>query len=331
MKISAQSEEAKEVNLLFSGLQVYFVSKLNALALKFGEGKSCKSVMWECDKGKHGGGKGYEARDKSLFNQASVYVSEIHYEDKKNKALECASVFSATIHPHNPHVPSLHLSVSWEKMKEEKACWYLMADLNPSILNEATLDQSIFSETVKKATGRFYEEGILKGDSYFYIPEVRRHRGVCHYYLEGYNSKKLEEEKALILAFYESLIDCYVDIFSAKLMLQPIYTEEKKKEQLAYHTLYFFQVLTRDRATTSALLEHDQNDLAVLASLPSPINRDILSLWGEKMTAPQDLLLKQILKALPKAVPTPVDEKCKKRLANILRKHYKKYPEALNM
>ncbi len=327
MKISAQSEEAKEVNLLFSGLQVYFVSKLNALALQFGEGKSCKSVMWECEKGKCGGGKRYEAKDKALFNHASIDVSEIHYEDKKNKTLESTSVdYNATIHPDNPHIPSLHLSVSWEKIKEEKACWHLIADFNPSILNEAALDQNIFSETVKKLTGRFYEEGILNGDTYFYISEAGRHRGVSHYYLKNYSTGNFEEEKAFIFAFYESLIDCYLSIFSAKIMLQPTYTEEKKEEQLAYHTLYLFHVLTRDRGTRSALLDHDQNDVGILASLPSHINRDILSLWVEKMTAPHDLLLKQILKVLPKVVPTPVDEKCKKLLANTIRKHYKKYP-----
>jgi len=326
MKISEQSEEAKEINLLFSGLQVYFVSKLNALALQFGEGKSCKSVIWECDKDKHGGGKRYEARDKSLFNQASIHVSELDYEDGKNKTLESASVCSATIHPDNPHVPSLHFSASWEKMKEEKGCWHLIADLNPSILNESTLDQNIFCETLKKATGKLYDDGSVEGDIYFNIPVLRRHRGVSHYNLENYNTGTFEEQKAFILAFYESLIDRYISIFSAKLMLKPTYTEEKKEEQLAYHTLYLFQVLTEDRGTRTALLEHDQNDLGVLASLPSYINRNILSLWGEKMTVPQDLLLNQILKILPKSVPTPIDEKCKKLLANTIRKHYKKYP-----
>lgn len=326
MKTSALSEETKEVNLLFSGLQVYFVSKLNALALKYGEGKSCKSVIWECDKGKHAWGKGYIARDKSLFNQASVQVSEIHYENKKNKTLEASSAFSATIHPDNPHIPSMHISVSWEKMEEGKGCWQFMADLNPSLLNESALDQNIFYQTIKESAGRFYEEGILNGDTYFYIPEVGRHRGVSHYYLENYSTGKFEEEKAFILAFYESVFDTYLSIFSAKIMLQPTYTEEKKEEQLAYHTLYLFHVLIRDRGTMSALLDHDQNDAGILASLPSHINRDILSLWGEKMPVPQDLLLNQILKVLPKIVPTPVDEKCKRSLANTIRKHYKKYP-----
>lgn len=320
MKISVQSEEAKEVKLLFSGMQVYFVSKLNALALQFGEGRACKSVIWEYDKGIHVGGKRYESRDKSLFDQASIHVYETG----------STSVFSATIHANNPHVPSLHLSVSWEKMNEEKGFWHLMADLNPSILNEAALDQNIFSETLKKATGELYAEGAKQGDIYFNIPVLRRHRGVSHYYLENYNTGNFEEEKAFILAFYESVIDCYLSIFSAKLMLHLTYTNEKKEEQLAYHTLYFFQVLTEDRGTRSALLQHDKNDLGILASLPSHINRDILSLWVEKMSAPHDLLLSQILKVLPKEVPTPVDEKCKKQLANIIRKHYKKYPEVFS-
>lgn len=326
MNNTAQSEEAKEVNLLLSGLQVYFVSKLNALALQFGEGKSCKSVIWECNKGKHGGGKRYEARDKTLFNQLSVNVFQVHFEDEKKKALDLATVFSATIHPKNPHVPSMHISVSWEKMKEEKGCWYFTVDLNSSILNESTCDKNIFSETLKNATGKLYEEGTLQGERYFYIPVLGRHRGVSHFCLEGYDSGNFEEDKTLMLEVGESVINTYVEIMGAKLREHPTVTQEKKEEQLAYHTLYFFQVLTLDRGTVKSLLEHDQNDIGILSSLPSPINRNILSSWVEKMPAPQDLLLKQILKILPNAVPTPVDEKCKRLLANAIRKHYKKYP-----
>jgi len=331
MKIPAQSEEAKEVNLLLSGLQIYFVSKLNALALEFGAGKSFKTVIWECNKGKHGGGKRYEARDRSLFNQAFVNFSEVHYEDVKNKTLEVATVFSATIHPENPHVPSMHISVSWEKMKEEKGGWSLIADLNPAIINESICDKNIFSETLQKATGTFYEEGRVQGDRYFNIPLLGRHRGVSHYYLEGYHTGNLEEDKAWVLKVSESVINSYLGIMTAQLSEQPTFTQEKKEEQLAYHTLYLFHVLTHDRGTVKDLLGHDQNDVGILASLPSYINRDILSSWLEKMPSPQDLLLKQILKVLPSVVPTPVDEKCKRGLANAIRKHYKKYPEALNI
>lgn len=331
MRIPAQSEEAKEVKLLLSGLQVYFVSKLNALALKFGKGKSCRSVIWECDNGKHGGGKRYEARDGSLFNQASVNVFQVHYEEVKHKAFDSSTVLSATIHPHNPHLPSLHLYISWEQMKEEQGSWHLIADLDPSILNESNLDKNIFSATVKKAVGKLYEEGTAEGDSYFNIPVLGRQRGVSHYYLKEYHSGKFEEDKALMHGAAESVINSYLEILTAKLSEYPTFTEEKKEEQLAYHTLYLFQILTHDRNTVKHLLDHDQDDLGILSALPSAINRDILSLWVEKLPAPKDLLLKQILKVLPNAVPTPVDDKTKRVLANTMRKHYKKHPEALSV
>lgn len=153
-----------------------------------------------------------------------------------------------------------------------------------------------------------------------------RHRGVSHFYLEGYHGGNFEEDKALMLGITESVINSYIDILSAKLREQPTFTQEKREEQLAYHMLYFFQVFTLDADTAKGLLGNNQNDVGILASLPSHINRNILSLWVEKMSAPQNILLKQILKILPKSVPTPVDEKCKKLLANTIRKHYKKYP-----
>jgi coproporphyrinogen III oxidase len=326
MRIPAQSQEAKEVDLLLSGLQVYFVSKLNAMALQFGEGKSFKSVSWECDKGKHGGGKRYEARDRLLFNQAAVTVSGVHYTEVKNKALDLASVFSVTLHPNNPHLPSMHFSVSWEKMKEAKGCWHIMADLNPSILSESVLDENIFVETLKNAMGNLYEEGVLKGDTYFNIPALGRHRGGSHFYLEGYDSGNFEQDKALVLEAGESIIQSYMELVSIKLKEYPAFTQENKEEQLAYHTLYLFQVLMFDQDTAKSLLLHDQDDVGILASLPSHINRNILSLWLEKVSAPQDLLLKQILKVLPNVVPTPVDERSKRALATVIRKYYKKYP-----
>ena len=318
---SIQSKEAKEIEDIFSGLQVYFVSKINALALEFGKGKSCKSILWECDKGKHGKGKYYEARDKTLFNQLCVQVSHI----------EGILQFSATIHPDNPHVPSLHLSASWGKTTEGEPSWKLIADLDPAVMNESSFDKNIFSEAIKTSVGNFYDEGILKGDEYSFIPEVGRHRGVFHYCLEAYHTKNLEEGKAFVLALFETAIDAYVSIFSTKQMLQSTYTDEKKDEQLAYHTLYFFHLLMKDKDTISALLTCAQNNISVLASLPSFINRDILAIWVELMTKPQDELAAALLKVLPKENPTHVDEKTKKALANAVRKHYKKHPEALSM
>ena len=331
MIIPAKSPQAKEANVLVEGLQAYFVSKLNALALKFGEGMSCEAVSWERDRGRHGGGVRYEARDSIVFDRGSVNVSQVHYDDDKKKKLGSATAISTIIHPRNPHAPSMHMHISWTQMRDGKGYWRVMADLNPSIIGEADSDKNRFSQMLKKVTGDLYEEGAAQGDRYFYIPVLKRHRGVSHFYLEGYNSGNFEEDKAFVLEVGERVIDMYIAIVTDKLAAYPTFTQEEREEQLAYHTLYLFQVLTLDRGTTSGLLIHDQNDVGIMGSIPSHVNRDILESWVEKMPEPQDLLVQALLKALPKQNPTPVDEKTKKALANAVRKHYKKHPEALSM
>jgi len=331
MIIPAKSPEAKEANLLVEGLQAYFVSKLNAVALAFGEGKSCEAVTWGRDGGKHGGGVRYEARDSMVFDRGSVNVSQVHYDDDETKKLASATAISTIIHPHNPHVPSMHMHISWTQMKDGEGYWRVMADLNPSIIGEADLDKESFSETLQKVTGALYEEGAAQGDRYFNIPVLGRHRGVSHYYLEGYNSGNFEADKAFVLEVGERVIDAYIAIISAKLATYATFTKEEKEEQLAYHTLYLFQVLTLDRGTTSGLLVHDQNDVGIMGSIPSHVNREILASWVDRIPAPQDILVKDLLKALPNMMPTPVEENTKKALAKAVRRHYKKYPEALSM
>ncbi len=331
MNIPAKSPQAKEAYTLVDGLQAYFVSKLNSLALEFGEGKSCEAVTWGRDGGKHGGGVRYEARDAVVFDRGSVNVSQVHYDDDKSKKLGSATAISTIIHPRNPHAPSMHMHISWTQMRDGEGYWRVMADLNPSIIGESDADKKHFSEMLKKVTGELYEEGAEQGDRYFYIPVLGRHRGVSHYYLEGYNSGNFEEDKAFVLEVGERVIDKYIEIVSKKLIDYPTFTEEEKEEQLAYHTLYLFQVLTLDRGTTSGLLVHDQNDVGIMGSIPSHVSRDILESWVEKMPPPQDILVQALLKALPNEMPTPVEEKTKKALAKAVRKHYKKYPEALSM
>ena len=331
MRIPAKSPQAKEANELVQGLQAYFVSKLNAVALEFGEGKSCESVVWGRDDGKHGGGSRYEARDNVVFNRGSVNVSQVHYDDDETKKLGSATAISTIIHPNNPHVPSMHMHISWTQMRDGKGYWRIMADLNPSILSESDLDKKIFSAMLKEVTGVLYEEGAAQGDRYFNIPSLGRTRGVSHYYLEDYNTGDFQVDKAFAKEVGEAVIDKYIAIITAKLSVHSTFTEEKRAEQLAYHTLYLFQVLTLDRGTTSGLLVHEQNDIGIMGSIPSHVNRDILSTWQSLMPYPQNELVAMLLKALPNEIPTQVDVDTKKKLANAVRKHYKKYPEALSM
>jgi coproporphyrinogen III oxidase len=331
MRIPAKSPQAKEALQVVSGLQDYFVTKLNAIALEFGEGKTCESVEWGRDKGRHGGGIRYEARDEVVFNRASVNVSQVHYDDNEKKKLSSATAISTIIHPKNPHAPSIHMHISWTQMRDKTGYWRVMADLNPSIITESAFDKKSFDAVLQEVTGNLYEEGTKKGDRYFYIPALQKYRGVSHFYLEGYNSGDFEKDKAFVRKVGEAVINKYIAITSVKLSGFQKISRQSQSEQLAYHTLYLYQVLTLDRGTTSGLLVHDQNDVGIMGSIPSHINRELLKTWIVKSSPPQDKLLVSLLKVLPDVVPTPVDEKTKKALAKAVRNHYKKYPEALSM
>ena len=329
MMIKAKSLQAIEAYKLVTGLQSYFASKLGTVSAEFGENKKFEEVSWIRDEGKNGGGSRFEARDESLFNRGSVNVSQIQYDNNPEKKLGSATAISTIIHPNNPHVPSMHMHISWTEMKNGAGYWRIMADLNPSLREERAKEK--FDAILKNEAGEFAEQGIASGNKYFNIPALGRTRGVSHFYLENFNTGDFEADYAYAQNMGEKVIDTYIEIITEAIKNNPTYTQEEKQEQLAYHTLYLFQVLTLDRGTTSGLLVHSQNDVGIMGSIPSHINRELLSTWVDKMQKPQDKLVLSLLEALPNIMPTPVEIDTKKRLAQAVRGHYQEYPEALSM
>ncbi len=328
-RIRAKSPCAAQGYALVCDLQQRFVSKLNALSKKYGSDKPYEPTEWLRDEGRHGGGVRFMATDASLFNRASVNTSQVHYDDDASKQLASASAISTIIHPSNPLAPSVHIHISWTEMKSGSGYWRVMADLNPAI--EYGEDTALFAGKLEQAATRQYAEAAAQGDRYFNIPVLGRHRGVTHFYLENYTSGDFDADLKMARTVGEAAIDTYIDILTAAIEKRITPTEADYRKQLDYHTLYFFQVLTLDRGTTSGLLVHDQNDVGILASLPSHINRTLLSAWKKKMPTPQDGLLQKMIDCLLDKEISPVEDDTKQALANCVRKHYQSHPEAINM
>jgi len=328
-RIPAQSASASKAHELVSSLQSRFVTGLEKLAEKLGSEQRFSPVEWFRDEGAHGGGIRYETADGDLFGRGSVNVSQVHYDDMAGKKLGSASAISTIIHPKNPLAPSVHIHISWTEMKSGAGYWRMMADLNPS--NEIAADKTGFLDAMKSVALTQYDEAIAQGDRYFFIPALKRHRGVAHFYLENYNTGKPDADYALAKAVGEASIDSYLDILDQALQSDEKATADQQAAQLAYHTLYFFQVLTLDRGTTTGLLVHNQNDVGIMGSLPSYVDRELLSSWVERIPAPQEELLKALVAALPDSSPALVDEACKQKLAEVVRTHYRTHPEAINM
>jgi len=325
----AKSKSAQEANRVVGFLQHHFVEQLDELSKVFGASKHFEAVSWGRDEGKHGGGVRYVATDDGLFNRASVNVSQVHYDDDKSKKLGSATAISTIIHPVHPNVPSVHMHISWTEMRDGKGYWRVMADLNPAIEDEEATNR--FNVVLKEAAGEHFEEGVAQGNRYFNIPALGRHRGVSHFYLENFNSGDAEADMAYAKRFGTMMIDVYCAIVFEALenVMEP--TEKELEVQLAYHTLYLFQVLTLDRGTTSGLLVHNQNDIGILGSIPRYVSKSLLASWKVLVQSPQDKLVDGLLAALGAGDKILVTEDVKQKLADAVRSHYKNYPEALSL
>ncbi len=325
----ATSASASRAHELVIALQQRFVQGLEKLAAEMHSTQGFTAVEWLRDAGRHGGGVRFETADGDMFGRGSVNVSQVHYDDMPEKKLGSASAISTIIHPVHPLAPSVHIHISWTEMKDGKGYWRMMADLNPS--NEVEADKSEFFTALKNAAAAQFFDAREQGERYFFIPVLGRHRGVAHFYLENYNSGDAAADFALARSVGEAAIDSYLSILAHTLRTAPVATAEQRDRQLAYHTLYFFQVLTLDRGTTTGLLVHDQNDVGIMGSLPAYVDRDLLSSWIKKMPPPQEKLLASLIEALPASSPALVDEAVKQKLAAAVRAHYREYPEAISM
>ena len=326
MSIQQSRAYAKE---LVESLQQRFVQKLENVS----EAVNCKQkfipIEWSRDEGRHGGGIRYSSADNKLFNRASVNISQVHYDDMPEKNLDSATAISTIIHPYNPKAPSMHMHISWTQLKSGQGYWRMMADLNPSIPNPDETQQ--FTNNLKNIAAEQYEQAAQQGDRYFYIPALDRHRGVSHFYLESYNSGDEQADQQLAKQLGESVIDTYCDILQSAILNNPNPSATDFDAQQAYHTLYFLQVLTLDRGTTSGLLVHNQNDIGTLGSIPSHVDRSLLNSWIVKHKTPQDELLKNLITALPEQSPCLINDGTKQDLANEVRKFYQAHPEAIDM
>lgn len=274
-------------------------------------------VRWQRDGGTHGGGTRRTLAETARYDRASVNVSQIHYDDDPSKKLASATALSTIIHPRHPRAPSVHIHVSWTEMRDGNAYWRIMADLNPAIPDAAGTAR--FVAALRAAAGDIYEAAAAQGDRYFYIPALGRHRGVAHFYLEQY----IASDDTLARRVAEAAIDTHAALVVA---VDGTPTAEERAIQRAYHTLYLFQVLTLDRGTTSGLLVHDQNDIGILGSLPSHVDRALLASWRARVPAPVDALMDALLVALP---TDHVDDEAKRHLAAAVRQFYTAHPEAL--
>lgn len=321
MKTAINSVRAQSAMNMLISLQQLFIEQLQHI--EDGQVQPTNEVHWLRDGGTHGGGMRVDFSESSFFNRESLNVSQVHYDDQPQKQFSSASALSVIIHPQHPIMPSMHMHISWTEMKDGFASWRVMADLNPSIADQA--DKNIFESTLQSVSGKYYEKGKTLGDTYFTIPALNCTRGVSHFYLEQFIAEEAQQE-SFPEDFGKAVINCYCQLLRNKLVDIKNPTTAQIKAQLDYHTLYLYQVLTLDKGTTTGLLIHNQNDLGILASLPAKINRCLLTEWVDKTSQPQNHLIERILSVLDTTEICEITTQSKEGIALQIRAHYKDYP-----
>lgn len=325
MRTTSSSPTANAHLARVFGLQAHFMDTLQRVASAAGEPVEFSPTEWLRDDGVHGGGVRFGTGDHALFNRASMNVSHVHYDDLPGKSLASATALSCIIHPRNPHAPSIHLHASWTEMRQGPGYWRVMADLNPSVVWEedrAAFDAAFGSDALA-------QHARAQGEKYFWIPALGRHRGVAHYYLEQHRTDDPHADAVFAEQFERQIIDTYGRILT-RAVSRP-WDDEAFRTQLAYHTLYLFQVLTLDRGTTSGLLVHDQNDLGILGSLPSHVDRGLLASWADEVEPIQRPLVQLLVDALPQGWPAFVSDRAKLEMVAGIRRYYREFPAALDL
>lgn len=328
-RIDARSPDAARAHRLVQDLQRRFAAALEAVSARRGDSIRLAPISWLRDEGRHGGGTRLVAVDSAVFNRAAINVSQVHYDDEPDRRLGSATALSTIIHPQAPRAPSVHIHLSWTEMRDGAAYWRIMADLNPALEDPPATER--FRAAMRDATPALYEAAADQGDRYFWIPALGRHRGVTHYYLEGFSSGNRDADLAMARRFGETVIDCYARELDAALTGAAEAPPDDRQRQLEYHTLYAFQVLTLDRGTTSGLLVHDQNDVGILGSLPARIDRALFASWADRLEPPQDELVRSLVAVLPDAQPCELTDAVRAELARAVRAHYRTHPDALGL
>ena len=320
----SKDSNAEYLRLVMQVLQNRYVSGLTTFVR---EGP--KFIQWHRKDGMSGGGERFVFSESLALASGSINFSQVHNEMCSEGELAEATALSAIVHPKNPRLPSSHLHLSYTKIHKGKGFWRLMADLNPSIKNEA--HKIKFDQMLENVSGEFYFDATENGNKYFYIPSLKRSRGISHFYLETSKLGDFEEGLRYTEEFGIAVITSYLSMLMEGVENIDKILEDEISQQLAYHTLYLYQVLLMDRGTTAGLLVHDQNDLGVLASLPPRVDKNLLHSWISRLTEPQDILLERLIALMPNIGVVEITDSLKKQFAQTIRQYYHEYPDAKSM
>ena len=200
----------------FKLLQDRICSRLEEL-----DGKSkFHQDLWERAEG--GGGRTRIIQDGNVLEKGGVNFSAVHgpVSEMMKKQLKLdgkeffATGVSIVLHPHNPHVPIMHMNVRYFEMDNGVHWFGGGIDMTPHyvIPEQAAMFHQGLKDICDRYNPNFYPDYKKWADEYFYIPHREETRGVGGIFYDHIKTNS-EEEKQSMLDFAIDLGDAFAALY----------------------------------------------------------------------------------------------------------------------
>ena len=276
--IKLENLPKEEIQKSFEALQDNICQSLEAAD---GEGKFLED-QWQREGG--GGGKTRIIQGK-IIEKGGVNFSAVHGQlpakigNALNLSLESqffATGVSIVLHPHNPHVPIIHMNVRYFEITPNQpdtpSKWWFGGgiDLTPHYIVEE--DAQYFHSKLKsvcdKHNNEFYPKFKKWADDYFYIPHRKETRGIGGIFFDRLN----DDNKTGLFEFVKDIGNSFASIYTElmKKNNEKPFSEKEKDWQLHRRGRYVEFNLVWDKGTKFGLDTNGRTE-SILMSLPATV------------------------------------------------------------
>lgn len=243
---------------------------------------SSKFIEDEWNREEGGGGRTKIIRNGNLIEKGGVAFSAVHGPVseimKKQLGLNGDEFFatgvSIVLHPHNPHVPIIHMNVRYFELNDGTFWFGGGIDLTPHFIipEQAKLFHKGLKSICDKYNNDFYSKYKNWADDYFFIPHRNETRGIGGIF---YDHIGLESglSKENLLKFCLELGDNFTVLYNQQADLGR--NKKFTQEEIAWRNIrrgrYVEFNLVNDRGTKFGLLSGGRTE-SILMSLPANAN-----------------------------------------------------------
>jgi len=233
--------------------------------------------LWDRPEG--GGGRTRIISGEGVIDKGGVNFSEVYGSVtemmKKNTEIDGDSFFatgvSIVIHPHNPHVPIIHMNVRYFELDNGKYWFGGGIDLTPHYIKpkQAKAFHVALKLICDKYDSSFYSKFKTWADNYFFIPHRNETRGVGGIFFDHINEDSgLAKES--VLNFCIELGEAFSELYSYQVEcgIEIPFTEQHVDWRNTRRGRYVEFNLVHDRGTKFGLVSGGRTE-SILMSLPA--------------------------------------------------------------